>query len=280
VHVYVDGTFAAPSTADAERDDIAAAFPEFGASHGFDMTLALAAGTHDVCAYAIEVGTATGNNPLLGCRRVTVPTGAPFGALDVVEPAFGIVRVAGWAIDPDTSEPIDLHVYVDRAGAPLRAADERADLALAFPGFGTLHGFDRLLVALPGSHRVCAYAIDTQAGPSTSIGCRTVVVPEPSPFGALDVARRVDNGVEVAGWAIDPDTAGAIDVHVYVDGAPVAVAVANSERLDVAAVRPAAGALHGFRATVVAAPGSHTVCVYAINVAVGSNSLLGCRSVG
>jgi hypothetical protein len=36
---------------------------------------------------------------------------------------------------------------------------------------------------------------------------------------------------------------------------------------------------HGFAATLNATPGVHNVCVYAINVGAGSNSLIACRSV-
>jgi len=100
-----------------------------------------------------------------------------------------------------------------------------------------------------------------------------------SPFGSLDVVRAGPGRIDVAGWAIDPDTVASIPVHVYVDGVGYALS-ANQSRSDVGAVYPGYGPLHGFSASLPASAGSHQVCVYGINIAGGgSNSLLGCRTV-
>jgi hypothetical protein len=84
----------------------------------------------------------------------------------------------------------------------------------------------------------------------------------------------------VSGWAFDPDDAAAtVKVHVYVDGAGVAVA-ADGSRPDVGAAFPGAGSGHGFSHSVPVAPGVRTVCVYAIDVEQPwRNTGLGCRSV-
>jgi subtilisin family serine protease len=278
VHVYVDGAFTVTASANVARPDIAAAFPGWGSAHGFDVVVPVGDGSHTVCAYGIDVGPSAPNS-LLGCRT-TARSGAPFGALDAVEPTFGAVRVTGWAIDPDTTAPLDVHVYVDRAGAPVPANQSRPDVAAVYPTYGDRHGIDRMVVTTPGVHRVCLYAIDPDGGPNPTLGCRTVTVPEPSPFGAVDVVRTIAGGVEVAGWAADPDTTTSIDVHVYVDGALRGVALANGERLDVAAARPSTGTAHGFRLAVPASGGARQVCVYGINVAGGVNALIGCRAIG
>ncbi|HEX7094412.1 MAG TPA: S8 family serine peptidase, partial [Acidimicrobiales bacterium] len=279
VHVYVDGGFAASVLASVSRPDIAAAFPGYGAAHGFDLNLALSGGRRTVCVYAIEVPPPSGSNPLLGCRVVDVPTGAPFGSLDVVAATHGGVRVAGWAVDPDTSASIDVHVYVNGAGVAIRADGTRPDVAAAFPGYGAAHGYDRVVPAASGPNTVCAFAIDATGGPNTLLGCRVVDVPSRSPFGAVDLARRVSGGVEVAGWAIDPDTTDSIDVHVYVDGAFAGADRAGQERIDVASAHPGAGAHHGFHAIVPGSAAAGQVCVYGINVAAGSNALLACRAI-
>jgi hypothetical protein len=277
VHVYVDGVFTSTASAAEARDDVASAFPGWGSARGFDLLVPVGDGRHVVCVYAIDAGPSAPNS-LLGCRTAS-RDGAPFGAVDAITGTFGGVRVAGWAIDPDTSASIDVHVYVDRAGGSLTADASRPDVAAVFPSYGSRHGYDRLVAASPGSHRVCLYAIDSAAGANTTLGCRTVTVPAPSPFGAVDVARRVDGGIEVAGWAADPDTTASIDVHVYVDGVLRHVDRADAERLDVASARPSTGPTHGF-ADVVAAPAdARQVCVYGINVGGGVNALIGCRSI-
>jgi hypothetical protein len=69
VDVYVDSS-GVRYTADGSRSDVAAAYPAYGAGHGFSQTIAASAGAHRVCAYAINNGA--GGNVLLGCKSVTV----------------------------------------------------------------------------------------------------------------------------------------------------------------------------------------------------------------
>jgi hypothetical protein len=39
-----------------------------------------------------------------------------------------------------------------------------------------------------------------------------------APIGSVDVVTQTSDGIRVAGWAIDFDTADAVSVRVYVDG--------------------------------------------------------------
>jgi hypothetical protein len=72
VHYYLDGRFLGLGPADTARIDVAGAYPGVGPAHGYTGYFVLPAGVHDVCTFAINQG-APGVNPLLGCRRVTVP---------------------------------------------------------------------------------------------------------------------------------------------------------------------------------------------------------------
>jgi hypothetical protein len=203
----------------------------------------------------------------------------PIGSLDLAVATPGAVRVAGWAYDPQAgTAPIAVHVYVDAAGYALTADGHRPDVDAVYPFAGESHGFDGVVPAAPGPHTVCAYGIDVGPGENAVLGCRTVVVPTGSPFGVLDVAEGGAGSVSVAGWAIDPDSADPIAVHVYVDGVGHAI-VADVLRLDVGAAYPGMGPAHGFAATVAAPVGPHTVCAYGIDVGPGENALLGCRAV-
>lgn len=75
VVVTVDGK-AQQIKADAERGDIARAFPGYGAAHGVKKTIPASPGAHEVCLTVTNVGA--GANKSLGCRTVTVPgTTAP-----------------------------------------------------------------------------------------------------------------------------------------------------------------------------------------------------------
>jgi hypothetical protein len=282
VHVYVDGTFRGAFVANGNRPDVAAAYPGMGAAHGFGAVVGpFYGGVHKVCVYAINAGG--GVNPALGCANVTLPAGNPKGSLNIAQGLPGAVRVAGWALDPDTSMPIGVHVYVDgRWTGATTANASRPDVAAAYPGYGAGHGFD---VTVPvvggGQHQVCTYAINVGHGTANpKFGCATVTMPTGKPGGTLDVVQGEQGGVRVAGWSIDPDTTGPVQVHVFVNGVWTAAVTANTSRADVGAAHPGYGDLHGFDATIPLKAGAHTICVYAINVGPAlPNPQLGCRTV-
>ena len=283
VHVYV-GAVGTALRADGDRPDVAAALPRYGSRHGFSAALPTAPGTYDVCAYAIDLHPPTVGNALLGCRRVTVPTGSPFGTLDAVTTdGPGRVRLTGWAVDPDTDAAVDIHVYLDgRGAANVPATVPRADVGKALPLWGSAHGFDISIGSVTaGRHQVCAYAIDRVApGSARDLGCRSVTMPSGAPVGFLDAVVPGQASIRVAGWALDPDTAEPIDVHVYVDGAPRLAVVADRNRVDVAKAYRGWGAAHGFSTDLrPMGSGPHEVCVFAIDSAGGPNPLLGCRTV-
>jgi len=276
VHLWMDGsTWVGAVTADDTRADVAGVFPGYGTDHGFAASFTVPGGLHHVCAYAIN-GGAAGANTLLGCADVAVSTD-PIGSLDGITRVPGGLRVTGWAIDPETAAPIQVHVYVGAAGTPALADGTRTDVAGVFPAYGASHGY-AATIAAPGEGpvQVCAYAINAAAGSNTALGCRTVVVSH-VPIGALDGAANLGDRVQIAGWAIDPDTGAALTVHVYVDGVPT-VLTANAARTDLAPIFPAYGAGHGFVGSIPVTPGAHTVCAYAIDDASGPNPLLGCRT--
>ncbi len=276
VHVYVDGTFTASINADASRPDIGATYGGYGDAHGYDAALGAGAGNHTVCTYGINVGA--GNHNLLGCRDVSI-TDNPIGSLDLVTMAPGGVRVAGWALDPNTAEPIAIHVYVDGAfSGSFLAGASRPDVAAILPSYGTPHGFDTLVGMGPGYHQVCAYTINVGPGANGLLGCRMIPTSD-NPIGSLDLVAMAPGGVRVAGWTLDPNTAEPIAIHVYVDGTFAGSFLAGASRTDVAAVLPAYGAPHGFDTLVGVGPGNHQICTYAISVGPGTNSLVGCRGV-
>lgn len=277
VHVYVDGLAVSAATAAGHRPDVAALFGK-GAAHGFDRTISVTPGRHSVCVYALD--TNGGRNALLGCRDVGIENKAPVGALDLVRAAGpGAVQVAGWALDPDTSASIQVHVYVDGlAVKAVTASGSRPDVAALYAN-GPAHGFDTVVPVGEGDHSVCVYALDSAGGRVPQVGCRQVTVVNKAPVGSLDVVRATGGGtVQVAGWALDPDTSASVQVHVYVDGRAVQAAAATGSRPDVAKVY-GRGEAHGFDLRTPVAPGSRTVCAYALDTSGGRNTLLGCQGL-
>ncbi|MCD9623389.1 glycoside hydrolase family 25 protein [Rhabdothermincola salaria] len=281
VHIYVNGVGTAV-TASKARSDVQSAFPWWSANHGFDVVLPAGGGRQQVCAYAINKA-GPGGNTYLGCRTVVLPTGDPFGSLDVVRGGNGRIDVSGWAIDPDTAAPIPVHVYGAGTGLALTADRGRSDVGRAFPGYGNNHGFRGSIPAEAGVHSVCAYAINASgSGSNRLLGCRTVTVTgSGSPFGSLDLVSEVPSGLRVAGWAIDPNTSASIPVHVYVNGQGY-VLTADRQRADVGQAYPGFGNAHGYDGLVPVTPGppgTNQMCVFAIDVAPpGANALIGCRT--
>jgi hypothetical protein len=277
VHVYVDGTAIVALTANISRPDVGSAYRR-GDNHGFSGALNVADGTHQVCVYAID--SAGGSNSRIGCASVTVINHVPLGSLEsATSTSAGLVSVRGWAFDPDTTESINVHVYVDgTAVVALTANISRPDVGGAF-GVGDNHGFSGAFTAANGTHQVCAYAIDSPGGNNPRIGCASVTVINHAPIGSLDSATSTTPGViSVRGWAFDPDTTESINVHVYVDGTAVVALTANISRPDVGGAF-GVGDNHGFSGAFTAANGTHQVCVYAIDSWQGINSRIACQSV-
>ncbi len=100
-----------------------------------------------------------------------------------------------------------------------------------------------------------------------------------NPVGSLDTVTPGLAAVLIRGWAIDPDTTAATMVTTQLDGR-VASVRADSLREDVGRSHPGYGNNHGFRLTLNAGPGRHTVCARALNAAgSGAAVSLGCKTV-
>ena len=207
------------------------------------------------------------------------PSHNPFGVVDAVNAGPLSVTAAGWAIDPDTSAPIIVQMYIDdRANAVTWANQSRTDVGAVYPSSGPNHGYHLTMATTPGTHTVCVYGINTGPGTSTKLGCRTVTVSS-NPFGAIDAVNAGPQSVTAGGWAIDPDTSAPIIVQMYIDSRANAMTWANQSRTDVGAVYPASGPNHGYNLKMATTAGTHTVCLYGINTGPGTSVQFGCRAV-
>ncbi len=283
VHLYVDGGWATAVDAGTSRPDVGAAYG-IGPSHGYEATFVATAGRHTVCAYGID--TAGGTNPALGCRTFTATSpvqSPPIGVIDAVTQRASTMTVSGWALDPNTSAPITVNIYVDGAQVASRTANvRRADVGAAY-GKGDLHGYAAAWTATTGAHQVCLRAVDSTTLVESALDCRNVSVTSvagtnAAPIGVIDAATASSGRVTLSGWALDPDTPAAIGVHVYVDGRWGDALIADAERTDVAAAYRT-GPNHGYTLSVPAAPGVRQVCAYGIDASNGPNPAFQCVSV-
>jgi spore germination protein YaaH len=206
----------------------------------------------------------------------------PFGSVETAQLWPGGVRTTGWAIDPNSTAPINVDLYADgKFLARTLAGVDRPDVGNIYFTYGTTHGYDTVVSLAAGQHQICAYGINVAAGNTNpKLGCIAATVPTNNPLGHLETASGTAGVLTVTGWALDPDTATPSTVHVYVDGKWAGATTANVSRADIANAYPGWGAGHGFSTSVDVSGGTHQVCVYAINQGRGTtNPSLGCTSV-
>lgn len=278
VHVSVDGTVRTATT-DVVRPDVQGAFGLATAMVGYRVFVPASSGSRQVCLAAVDQPSGVAKH--VTCRGVQVDSN-PSGSLDVVSVGGAGLRVAGWAVDPDTAASTDVHIYDNGTlVASVPATGDRADIGAIMPEYGRAHGFEYLAPNVSnGVHTVCVYAMNLGAGNANIfLGCRSVVV-SGSPFGALDIAATQGGQLRIAGWAIDHDAGVApIAVRVTVDGV-VTTVTANLHRGDVAAAF-GLGPNHGFDVLIpLVGPLPASVRVEAIGVGNGpAISVLGDRTV-
>ncbi|RWZ68530.1 hypothetical protein ELQ92_04815 [Labedella populi] len=274
--LLVDGKVVASKVAAASRPDVARVYPGYGEYHGYTVSGVLPAGSHTVCVRFINRGDGTGQTTM-GCRSVTAPTGSPTLEIEkVVRTATGYTYT-GYAMDPDSTSPVTIRAVTPNGTvlASTTASASRPDRGAAFPLYGADQGFTLTVPLGAKTADFCVTAVNVGAG-SNAASCTRF---GPDPTARLDAVTAAPGGVDVRGWALDPDTRNAIDVHVYVDGRHTSTLTANGTRADIGRAYPAYGDAHGYSARIQMSAGSHNVCVYALNVGSGTNVLVRCQKV-
>jgi hypothetical protein len=131
----------------------------------------------------------------------------------------------------------------------------------------------------PAAHPVISIGVGSQA--TNIITQANAAAAKRNPQGYLDSVTGGRGTVRAVGWAADPDVpSGRLYVDIYIDGRRAGRYATGVYRPDVAAARPF-GAYQGFDFTLTGViNGWHRVCVYAINVSLGTgNPRLGCRDI-
>ncbi len=270
LHIYVNGQVAAWVNANGVRPDIAAAFPGAGDRHGFDVEIAAPPGPANIVIYAINAGSGS-EHPVIA--RGSISVGRPFGALDIAVAGPGVARLVGWTIDPDRPQgDTQVAVFVDGAFAGTFPTDQRRpDIGQGYQGFGDLHGFDITVPTTPGRHLFEVWSVnDGGASQPVQLASRSLTIETGAPVGSFDWVLRAPGGVRVLGWALDPDRADPVEIHVYVDDVYAGQGIANQSRPDVGQRYPAYGNNYGFDITVPAPIGTRRVTLDAINQGPGA----------
>jgi hypothetical protein len=259
-------------TANTSRPDVGRVYGK-GDNHGFSGAFPAGSGQHVVCVTAVNIGQ--GSSTVLGCQWVRTLNASPIGVLDKVSTTPTSITVAGWALDPDTTDPIAVHAYLDGHITGITANQSRPDVGRIF-GKGDNHGYNATMTTSQGPHRLCLYLINTPTGSNPLLTCRNITTGN-LPIGVLDKVSTTPTSITVAGWALDPDTTDPIAVHAYLDGHITGI-TANQSRPDVGRIF-GKGDNHGYNATMTTSQGPHRLCLYLINTPTGSNPLLTCRNI-
>ena len=290
IHIYVGGAAGSSEAknvfkllADLPRDDIAKAYPEAGANHGFSGVLDID-GPEVLYVYLYNIGS--GENVLLGTPNVDGKKHDPYGSVDAVEETPEGVRLSGWVFDPDApGESVEIHVYLGGpAGSPqahnvykLIADQERADVGKIYPNVGNYHGYNGILPIME-TEDIYIYFFNIGKGQNVFVGAPRVTGRRHNPVGEIESVIPTCDGVKITGWGMDGDSLSeSIDVHVYIakkDEEPYRVyqIAADIMREDLAKRFSIAGGKHGFEVTF-GLDGVEDIYVYLINKGEGAHTL-------
>jgi hypothetical protein len=207
-----------------------AATADIGDCHGtVCRTVALHPQLSTSSSLAVSYVPANVESPMVARLPMSID---PIGSLDSTTGQAGAIRATGWALDPDVWFSLSVAIYVDGQGiAWFPAATPRPDIERAFPGYGPNHGFDLVIPAAPGAHRLCVFGINQGLGAvNPQLGCRDVQVLAP-PGAPQNVRATGGDTQALVAWDPPASTGGGspgaltyeVAVSPAVPGTPIAV---------------------------------------------------------
>ncbi|MEE9414761.1 MAG: SpoIID/LytB domain-containing protein [Acidimicrobiales bacterium] len=188
VKVTVDGERAKTRKAKRRKPALEPTYGN-GINHGFRIKVKASPGTHEVCVIALN-NVRRNTRTHLGCRTVEVPAPVaspdpgqppagdiPVGTVEVVRVTSGnsALRVAGWALDPKSSDSIKVAFDIDQKEVASTTARFEHD-GLDSYGKGSAHGFDVTLPVSRGEHQLCVRAFSSDRKVAVVLGCQQIVV--------------------------------------------------------------------------------------------------------
>jgi hypothetical protein len=244
---------------------------QFSATYTVTTSPTLTQGTHTICVYGLNVGA--GQDQDVACRDIALNYN-PTARVTQVHQDIAGVQMIGTAIDPDTSDSIQVQLLLDGTLVRTVPADNGSKH----------HSYNEVLPADAGKHTVCAVAVNVLYGTGNSPqACQTITL-NYDPVGAYENLSRSGGQLTVSGWALDQGSTSPVTVSATLDGAAAPSAVANLAGADVpGSYAGTFGSNHGFSFAVPADDGEHTVCLTATNGSdgngAGATTDLGCQLI-
>ncbi len=211
------------------------------------------------------------------------------GGIFSVSPSDTGITVVGWAADPDSLDaPVTAYALLDGRRVLTKAiTDEARPVIAKRHGTGPTPGFTLEVPVPAGRHMVCIAVRNLGAGMDGVLRCISTPLGRALPANATtwhDPHGKITNAwsgprrIQFTGSAWDPDLRWRRTLVVlYVDGSPVATVPTHHTATPLVAH---AGYRSSYQITVpTLTPGTHTGCIWVVNVGWGSNDFQGCRTV-
>lgn len=212
----------------------------------------------------------------------------PFGGVSTYKAVTGGIQMNGWAVDPDapTSNVPVFGVVDGRRVTDLVMTSLPNSAVTTKYQAGPTPGYSVTIPLTTGNHVACLVAHNA-LGTGFDTVQKCVATPIGSSLSSAQLAARSPVGtmsgwvnptnVHFVGWATDPDfTWRPTTVVLYVDGQP-AVTV-NTHWNSTNPLPAGAGRQSTFDIVAPVSPGAHLGCIWLVNVGLGANRFLGCRS--
>jgi hypothetical protein len=173
--------------------------------------MVLKSGTHKICAVGLNTLYGT-HNSAPACTSITLAL-KPIGAFASLTRATASsnLAVTGWALDPDTTQPISVKVTLDGTSyGTVTANVPRTDIGARYPAFGPKHGIATIVRTNGGEHRVCLTAVNVGGGTNLSLGCKPIIAVNPvAPSAPRNVRAIAGYGGAEVSWTAPLSDGGA-----------------------------------------------------------------------
>lgn len=213
--------------ADKPDEDVNKAHGIIG-KHGFEASFPIRmSGTCEVNVTAIDI---TGDDfvEIGDTNKLTITGSCPISAIEAFEPDPRGISIRGWAYDPDVpddSSNVKVYIqnikrYTPQKIVTLETDQKRTDINARY-GINGNHGFNSYIsiTDVPaGTYNISVYACDNTGEKDTLIYEKSsFTITRTMPVSSLEKLEESDEGLQVQGWAYDPDDSGkAIPIRVEI----------------------------------------------------------------
>ena len=192
----------------------------------------------------------------------------------------GVIYYDGYALDPsDMNAPVTAMFTVNGQVVSYTIANQPSPQLYPY-GVRAPHGVQGSIgTALEGSVSVCMFLFNIGPGSNTLAQCSNVNVEHQGPRGGVSASVDDRGDIKVTAYAYDPSSpTQSLAIWIVDNGQLKSARVANEAQPSLAPY--GIGGAHGASMSYFAGTvGTHSICIYAINIGPGSNQWVDCQNV-